>query len=903
MPLRPRILSLWRNVSRRDQMDRDLDEELRAHLDMLIEEKLSSGMSQEEARRAALLEFGGVEQTKEQVRASRTGFLLETLWKDLCFGFRMLVRNPGFASAAVVSLALGIGATTAVFSIFDTIFLRPLPYPESDRLMAIPERRLDTPEPDGWDLASAPTFLDWKRQSQSFEEMAAYADSGQVFNGRERAEQVLVRHVSEGYLHMLGARACQGRLLIPDDYSEGQPARAVLSYPAWQRLFGSDPTIIGNTIRAEGGLLQVIGVMCPEYRPEGADKIDFWVRNFLSRRETRMWWVIGRLKPGISVEKAQAEMEVIEARLARQYPEQKGYGARVLPLQVYGYGWLRNQFLTFFGAVVVVLLIACMNVANLLLERGASRGKEMAVRASLGAGRARLVRQMLTESLLLSFLGAGLGLLLAYAGVRFAVYTSPEYAIPRADEISVNLRMLGFTLLVALLTGWLFGLFPALRASKLDLTESLKEGGHRSVAHFGGRRFQNVLVIGQIALSLVLLVGAGLMIHGVWRQLRASPGFNTDHLAQISIHLRGDDYTESLGNGSVFMRLKPKAALTIEQVTARLRALPGVQAVNVTGSGVFSSCNPRPMSAEGPPPRQDYGPATCCEPVSPGYFGMLGIPVLKGRVFTERDSGSSPPVAIISQSAAQHFFPSQDPIGKMIYLGIWESEEFERRQVVGVVTDVRWTVYEPTRSALYYPYSQLPARFHWRFAEEQLDVKFLVCSGTDPAALVRVMDRVVPEVARDVLISAAETVDHTRWSKSQDSRFVTWLFVAFAGTALTLAAVGVFGVMSYDVTRRTHEMGIRMALGAHSRNVIGLILRNGLIMTLIGLGIGLGSSLALARFLESRLGELQMTELKATDPPTLTAVCLVLALAALLACYIPARRAARMNPLTSLRYE
>jgi predicted permease len=889
---------------RKGKSEGELEEELHFHVEMQTEENLRRGMSPEEARTAALRKFGGVEQAKEAYRDQRRLPFLETTWRDVIYGARMLWKNPGFTAVGTLSLALGIGATTTVFSILNTLFLRPLPYPESDRLVGIFEKDLNMPESDGWQLISTPTFLDWKKQSQSFEELAQFNSSAQgVLNGSERSETVQMRHVSEGYFHMLGARACQGRLFVPDEYEPGKRDSLLLSHGAWQRLFGSNPSIIGNTIRVDGELVQVAGVMCPEYRELWGDKIDLWAaRNWVDKRELRMWGVIGRLKPGTGIKKAQAEMDVIEARLAQQYPEQKGFGARIQPLQAYLFGNYKNEFLAFFGAVVLVLLIACMNVANLLLARGATREKEMAVRSSLGAGRPRLVRQMLTESMLLSFLGAGLGLLLACAGVRLVVHLSPEFAIPRADEISIDLRMLGFAVLVAFLTGWLFGLLPALRASRPDLTESLKEGGHRPVVCLGGRRAQSMLVIGQIALSLLLLVGAGLMIHNVWRVLHVSVGFNTDHLAQMWIQLSRFEYMTHIVDGT-FARMKPKTALTIKGIGERLRALPGVSAVSATGSGVLGGCNGRPMSAEGPPPRRDYGEMGCYEPVSPGYFGMLEIPVLKGRVFTEGDSSGSPPIAIISQSIAQRFFPGQDPIGKMINIGIWESDDFERRQVVGVVADVRWNVNRPDHCAVYYPYSQLPAQFHWQYAGEQLSVTFLVRSVTDPETLVRVMDRAVPEVARDVVISPAETVDYTRWFQSQRSRFFTWLLAAFAGTALALAAVGVFGVMSYAVTRRTHEMGIRMALGARPRDVLRLTLRNGLLMTSIGLAIGLGSSLALARFLENRLSDFGLTEVKPTDPSTLAAVSLILAVVALLACYLPARKAIRVNPMVTLRHE
>jgi putative ABC transport system permease protein len=884
------------------EADQELEEEIRSHIELETQDNIARGMPAEEARRAARIRFGSATLAKEDSRAVWGLLWAEQLWQDLRCGARILAKSPGFTATAVVSLALGIGATTAVFSILDAIFLRPLPYPEPDRLVGIWERRLDMPEPDGWEMVSTPTFLDWKKQSQSYEDLHEVADAQSVFNGSERAEQVVVRHVSEGYFHMMGARACQGRLLTPDDYAPGQPRRTVISYPTWQRLFGSNPSIVGSTIRVSGSIYHVVGVMCPDYRPLFGEKVDFWIRNWMDKRELRMWWIVGRLRPGISIEKAQAELNVIEARLAQQYPEQKGYGARIQSLQAYLYGYRKNQFLTFFGTVVLVLLIACVNVANLLLERGTSRGKEMAVRVSLGAGRSRLVRQMLTESLLLSVLGTVLGLVLAYAGVRLAVYISPEYAIPRADEISINVRMLGFTVLLTVLSAWSFGLFPALRASKPELTEFLKEGRYGPVARLGGRRVQSVLVIGQIALSLLLLVGAGLAIQNTWHVLHASFGFDTDHVAQMTILLPRFEYMELIGDGS-FARMKPKTALTIKSIEERLRAIPGVRAVSVTSSGVFSGCNGRPISAQGPPPRQDSGPVTCYEPVGPGYFGILEIPVLKGRVFTDWDSSNSPPVAVISQSVAGRFFPGQDPIGKIINIGIWESDDFERRQVVGVVADVRWSVNRDTHSAVYYPYSQLPAQFHWLYGDERLSLMFLARSAANPAALPRIMDRLVPEVTRDVVISTTETVDGTRRSASRSSRFFTWLLATFAGTALLLAAVGIFGVMSYEVAGRTHEIGIRMALGANPGDVLRLILRNGILMTSVGLAIGLGSSLALARFLESRLGELGATEVKPTDPATLAVVSLFLALVALLACYIPARRAARMDPTTSLRYE
>jgi putative ABC transport system permease protein len=884
----------------------DLEEEIRSHLEMEEQENLESGMPPDEAHYAALRRFGNVTLAQERSREMWGWNSAQTLWQDLRYGLRQLRKNPGFTAVAVLSLALGIGATTAVFSIVDTIFLRPLPHPEQNRLVAIYERRLDKPEPEGYDMVSMPTFLDWKKQSQSFEILTQSLGPGTFILSRpDRAEEIMARYVSEDYFRMLGAKACQGRLFLSEDFKAGQNHRGVLSFEAWQRLFGSNPSIVGTTILLDGNLRHVVGVMCPGFRDIGWSKVDLWMgANWAGVRESRESEVFGRLKPGISVEKAQAELDVIEARLAQQYPaEQKGYGARIQPLQVYLYGDYKKLFLAFFGAVGMLLLIACTNVANLVLARAATREKEMALRTSLGAGRRRLVRQLLTESLLLSAVGAGLGLLLAYGGVRLAVHLSPQFAIPRADEISVDVRILVFVVLVTCLTALLFGLFPALGASKPDLAESLKEGGRKRADNLGARRIQGGLVVAQIAFSLVLLMGAGLMIHDLWRILHAKVGFNTDNLTQMYVQLARYEYMEHLREGSPLLRMKPKRALTIQGIAERLKALPGVSAVSVTGSGVLWGCNTRPVSTEGPP-RRDYEQGVCYEPVSPGYFRMLEIPVFKGRDFTEGDSASSLPVAIISQSIAQQYFPGQDPIGKMINIGIWPVDEFERRQVVGVVGDVRWNMRSPLHSAVYFPYSQLPAQARRQPAEEQMSITFLVRSATDPARLARSMERAVSEVAKDVVVDSTWTADYTRWNHAQRTRFFTWLLAVFAAAALVLAAVGVFGVMSYAVSRRTHEIGIRMALGAHPQDVLRLILRSGARLTLLGLAIGLGGAMALIRSLGGKLSwDVSLNEVKPTDPTTLVVVPLLLAVVALFACYIPAHRATKVDPMVALRYE
>jgi putative ABC transport system permease protein len=830
---------------------------------------------------------------------------LGTFWQDLRYGVRMLAKNPGFTVVAVLTLALGIGATTAVFSIFDTIFLRPLPFPEPNRLVDIYERRLDKPGPE-W--VSTPTFQDWKKQSHSFEMLAqSIGPAGITMRQSDQAGRIVSgRYVSEDYFHLLGAKPCQGRLFLPEDFKPGQNAIGVLSFDAWQRFFGSSPAIIGNAILVDGRLGHIVGVMCPGSGEISEEGIHLWMSiDRVDKREQRQsTLIVGRLKPGVNFQEAQAELDIIEARLALQYPdEQKGYGARVEPLRSFLYGNRWELFLSFLGAGLLLLLIACTNVANLLLARAVTRDKEMAVRASLGAGRWRLVRQLLAESLLLSGLGAGFGLLLAFAAVRLTVHFAPVYSLPRHNEIAVDARALPFLLLTTGLTVLLFGLLPALGATRPDLNRSLKEGGPQPGDHCRVRSIQGVLVIVQIAFSAVLLMGAGLMIHNVWRILHESVGFNTEHLTQMYIQFPRAAYTEHPRQAGTLTRLNPKTAMVIDATRERLKALPGVAAVSVGGSGVLWPCAKLPIGREGPP-RRDDDEGACYEPVGAGYFRTLEIPLFRGRVFNDGDSRSSPHVAVISQSVARRYFQGQNPIGGMINIGHWESDDFDRRQVVGVVGDVRWSMYAQLRSGVYYPYSQLAHAFPEQEVDDHLHAVFLVRSASDSSNLTRSMERAVAEVAKDVVILTTWTAENTRWRQTRDTRFYTFLLALFAGTAVVLASVGVFGVTSYAVTQRTHELGIRMALGANPRDILWLILSRGARMVTAGLVIGLGVAAGLIHFVGSPLGwSRSLAEVKPMDPTAALGVAVLLAVTAMLACYVPARRATKVDPLLALRYE
>ena len=823
---------------------------------------------------------------------------MRTLIQDLRYALRMLARHPGFTSVAVVSLALGIGANTAIFSIIDNLYLRPLPYPAANRLVAVTETRLDKPGSE--EGVSVPTFYDWKKQSRDFDELALFL-GGWPFTvtGADRAEIIPGRAVTDGYFKMLGGKACEGRLFRPEEYEEGSERVAVFSYGAWERLFGSDPGIIGKTFTFDGQTHTVVGVMSPDFRPLGTAKTDVWMPVQLgdTNRQKRYFSVIGRLKEGIDIQTAQAEMDVIAGRLAKEYPDLAGFGANVQPLREWMYGsYVKERLFPLFGAVLFVLLIACANVANLMLVRATARDKEFAIRCAVGGGRARLVRQLLTESTLLAVLGAGLGLLLAYAGVQLMGGLNPD-AIPQANNIALDLRVLGFTLLIALVTGLLFGLAPALVASKPNLNESLKETGRRVKARFGGQRIHSVLVVVEVALSLVLLIGAGLMIHNIWRLLHMDVGFNPKNLITMIIKLPQVPYTV----GEMEKTMSPQAKLVREQIRERLQALPGVKAVSVAHAPPLWGCGGnRPISVGSqPPPRggDRDAPWVCFQPVSPNYFRTLQIPLLKGRDFTRRDNQSSPAVAVINETLARRFFPSEDPLGKQARLGSEGSQE-PPLEIVGVVRDSRQALYREPFPTLYVPYSQLPSTFKWDLIMERIIISFVVRTATDPASLEPAMRRIVSEVARDVPVANIRTIDQIRDETLRSSQFYTWLLAIFAGIAVLLTAVGVFGVTSYSVARRTHEIGIRMAVGADPRAVFKLVLKQGLILTGIGVAIGLGAAFGLTRFLRGLL-----YGVKPIDPLAFAAVSLMVMAVGVLACYIPARRATKVDPMVALRYE
>jgi putative ABC transport system permease protein len=806
----------------------------------------------------------------------------------------MLWKSPGLTAVAVLALALGVGANTAIFSVVNAVLLRPLPYKDPDRLVVLWGNNLK--QGRGQLPVSFPNFLDWKNQNRVFEDMASYAYNQFVITGRQEPERVRGVFVSTGFFPVLGVRPSLGRTSRPEEERE---YLAVLSHALWQRRFGSDPSIIGQVITLNGKGYTVIGVMPPDFQfpprdprfqPTGTGA-ELWVTlsslftpspnlgDWIGSRSLRGNRVIGQLKPGVTIQQAQAEMDTIAGRLEQAYPDANaGVGVTLVPLHEQLVGHIRAALLVFLGAVGFVLLIACANVANLLLARTATREKEMALRAALGASRLRLVRQLLTESTLLALLGGALGLLLALWGVDLLVHLDTGN-IPRANEIGIDGRVLSFTLAISLLTGMIFGLAPALQASKLNLNETLKEGGRSSAGSWRGRRVRGLLVVSEIALTLVLLIGAGLMIKSFRRLLETPPGFNPQNVLTMQIQVSSFQHSQP-----------PQWVAFYRQVLERVAALPGVQSVGTCDSlppRIFQRGNS--FAIEGhPSPGPGQSPIAQLFTISPDYFRALNVPLLKGRYFTEADTAAAPGVAIINETIARRFFPNEDPVGRRLKLGNPESQS-PRLTIVGVVGDVKYSGLDAdTEAGLYIPYLQNPVP----------GMYLMVRTASYPLSLAAAVRGQVLAVDKDQPVANIKTMEQVLAESVAQRRLNTLLLGLFAAVALSLAMVGIYGVVSYSVSQRTHEIGIRMALGAQTGDVLRLVVRQGLQPVLIGMAIGLTGALALTRLLSSLL-----YGVSATDPATFVVISLLLTAVALLACYIPARRATKVDPMIALRYE
>ena len=800
---------------------------------------------------------------------------MNELTKDLRYGIRILLKNPSFAVVSVIALALGIGANAAIFSVVNTVLLQPLPYDDPERLMVLKENRL----PQFPEFSVAPgNFLDWRSQNTLFDELVAYG--GAAFNMVTAAEpeRVIGARVTAGLLEMLGAKVAYGRTFLDEEDQPGHSNVAILSYGLWQRRFASDPNVVGQSVTLNATSYSVVGVMSSSFRfPDG--NTELWTPMAFTADQAGQHGahyvsVIGRLKQGVSLTQAQAEMSSIAARLSEQYPgTNTGWSVNVSRMQDYNVRDIRTSLLFLLGAVGLVLLIACANVANLLLARAAARQKEISIRAALGASRWRVARQLLTESLLLAILGGVAGVLLALWGVRSLLALAPP-DLPRAADISVDARVLGFTLLVTLLTGLIFGVFPALRTSKPNLNETLKEGGRGSTG--GHHRIRSALVIGEVATALLLLVVAGLLIRSFYRLQQVNPGFNPDNALCVNLSLPATKYAQQDQQSAFFT-----------QLIERVYALPGVEAVGATQSLPIQSDYVLGFNIQGrppDPPGEDH--STNYYGVSTGYFKAMGIPLLRGRLFTEQDRKDSRRVAVINEEMSKRFFPDEDPIGKGINVTNGP-ETF--REIVGIVGDVKqYGLDQPTTLQTYEPYLQNPFSGMTLIVRSQGNLTTL---GSAIRSEVLALDSEQP-------VSRMKPLAQVVSDSVSRRRFSMVLLSIFAAVALILASVGLYGVMSYSVTQRTHELGIRAALGARPGDVLKLVIGHGMSLAGIGLAIGLAGSFAFTRVMSSFL-----FGVSTTDPLTFLAISVVLGGVSLAACCVPARRATKVDPLVALRCE
>jgi putative ABC transport system permease protein len=836
---------------------------------------------------------------------------MKTLWQDIHYAARTLFKRPGFTALVVLTLALGIGANAAIFSVTSAVILKPLPFKEPDRLVHLWENnkrgeRYRRGQDSGFIYARPGTLNDWRERSQSFESLSGYRWASVMLTGGERAEMVWGHRVADRFFETLGVGAQLGRTFSTQDYQPSAPPVVVLSNALWRDRYGADPTIVRRTISLDNVTHTVVGVMPPGFYPTRFESPQLWTPYaFTAEDKTNRtawgWTVFARLKPGVSPDVAQTEMDLIAAQMEQAYPEHyQNMGVVLVPADAEIIGSLGRLFLLLLSAVGLVLLVACVNVANLLLVRAAEREREFAVRAALGAGSGRIIRQLLTESLLLAVASGALGLLLASVGVRSLLALLPAAAnVPRLDEVRLDWRAFAFTAAVSLLTGVLFGLVPALRAARPDLNEGLKESGRGAGAGKRRRRLGNLLVAGEVALSLVLLVGAGLLLRSFILLQHTDPGFAVERL--LTLEIRVPDYR--YGKFVEGEKNEGRARL-YQQLEERLSALPGVVSAAVASKlPVKHGPNPWGISIEGrpapPPNAQGAGVArsnktglfnhgsVAINRITPGYARTLGLRLLRGRLLDERDTAGKPMVAMISDTAARKYWPNEDPVGQRITVDY--TSWFPKMEIVGVVADIKTDKLDkPQYPEIYWPQTQAPSSA----------ARVLIRAKTDPESLAAVVREEIGRIDRDLPVldvSAMEgVIADTLWRP----RLAAWLLGLFAALAVTLAAAGLYGVMSYSVSQRTQELGLRMALGAQCRDVLRLVIGEGMRVVIAGIAAGLVAALALNRFITS-----QLYGVAATDPVTFAGVTALLVIVALIACFIPARHAARTDPMVALRTE
>jgi len=870
-------MNLWDWMFRRKQREEELDEEVQAHLRMAAQERVEQGESPDQARTSAAREFGNVTLVKEVTRDMWGFRWVENLVQDVRYGLRMLAKNPGFTAVAVLTLALGIGANTAIFSMVNSVLLRPLPYRDSSQLVRV--WAMDLRQGSQHDVASYPDFADWAAQNHSFEQLAAYSGRSYNFSGGDHPERLRGSRISVGLLNALGVKPALGRDFLPEEHQPGRSHVVLLSDGLWRSHFASDPHVLGRTVKLNDEDYTVVGVLPPHYEfpPNEVAKLVVPLEPDASRGHAFIF-VMGRLKPDVTLVQAQAEMATIGRRLQQQYPKNdKNVGIELQPLQAsYVYGF-RPALLILLGAVGFVLLIACANAANLFLGRAVSRQRELAVRASLGADGSRLIRQLLTESTLVGVIGGVLGLLLAVWGRdALAALLARNFALPGRLSISIDRWVLAFTLGVSLLTGLVAGLAPALVAARVDLNESLKEGSRGLTGSLGRNRFRSALVVSEVALALVLLSGAGLMIKSFILMTEVNPGLRPENVLTVNFSLYGAKYTHTAARAAAF-----------EQMLQRVSQIPNVKSVAVvTDIPLTENEDTSSFSIEGladPPDRMRHARFNV---VGPGYFRTLGIPLIAGRDFTELDGAGAPGVVVVNQSMARRFWPSENPVGKRI-----TPDNKTWFAIIGIAGDVpQMGLRSNPEPEVYVSYKQDP--YQWPY------LSMLIRTGADPLKGFPAIEQAVWSVDKNQPVWNPMTMDQIRSESIAQPRVMALLLGLFAALALVLAAVGLYGVVARSVTERTHEIGVRIALGAERLEIIRLVVGRGILLALLGGVLGLAAALALTRVMANLL-----YNVRPTDFVTFAAVTLLLMGVATEASYIPARRATKVDPMVALRYE
>lgn len=879
-----RFFQRFHNPFRRAQAERELNEELRFHLERKVEELRCRGLSEAEARRQARVTLGGVEPIKEEIRAGRAGFWLETLWQDVRFAARQLRKNPGFAAVAVLTLALGIGATTAIFSVVNAVLLRPLPYAESDRLINIWEDPGDNPR----NPVNPLNFADLRAQTSSFEHLAAYYSLSVSLTGEGEPERIIRGFSSAGLFSALRVQPQLGRTFVIEEEQAGRTDVAVLSHGLWVRRFGADANVVGKPIMLDGERATIIGVL-----PHGLSATSIWDPSFdvwtpmplstfdatQASRGSHYLSVAGRLRAGVSLAAARAEVETVYERMRRQYPDNlTRWRVRVVGMHNDLVADVRQPLLVLMGAVSFLLLIACTNVANLLLARATARRREVAIRTAIGATRARLLRQFLSESLLLALAGVAAGWLLAEWGTRALVALEPGN-LPRLEELRLDYGVFAFTLLISVAAGVLFGLAPAVQVSRAAPVDALKESAGSVTASRSAEVLRRTLVVAEVALSLMLLVGAGLLLKSFVRLLSVDPGFDPRQVLTLRLTLPEQRYPDV-----------PQQAGFYRQLLERIQAQPQVQSAAIVsnlpltgGEGTWENG----FGIEGrPQPPRGQGNYAYLRWITPDYFRTLNIPLKRGRALSDADTAEQPRVVVVDELFARKFFPDQDPIGQRIVV-YWR--DGIPREIVGVVGNVHpYSLAAAASPHMYVPYYQTPQRYG----------ALLLRTTGDATAVARVAQEQVQAIDPSQPVYLVRTMEQILSGSVSDRRFHLVLLTTFAGVAMLLAAVGIYGVMACAVSERRREMAIRMAMGAARAQVVRLVVAQGAKLALFGVLAGVAGALALSDVLSAQLFRVQPT-----DPATFAAVAIGLALLGVAACAIPARRASRVAPAESLRHE